>query len=126
MPKPLKNGAWDINIQVDGQRVHKRLPPGTTARDAKQYEADLRSSLKHNAAPVVAGDPRLTECMGLYMAHLNTLRSPETAMHHAVRIGPWVEMYRASQARQCAAHIKQDMQAHYRPATINRSLGTLR
>jgi integrase len=64
--------------------------------------------------------------MGLYMQHLKSLRSPNTAEHHAVRIGPWIAMYRASEARQAAAHITQDLMARYKPATINRSLGTLR
>ena len=64
--------------------------------------------------------------MGLYLTHAKNLRSTDTAEHHATRIGPWVEKYRASQARQCAAHIVADMTGHYKPATINRSLGTLK
>lgn len=54
------------------------------------------------------------------------LRSPETAKHHANRIGPWAEKYRASEARRCAAHIIADMRGRYAPATINRSLGALK
>jgi integrase len=36
------------------------------------------------------------------------------------------EKYRASQARECAAHITRDMLAAYKPATISRTLGTLK
>jgi integrase len=72
------------------------------------------------------GDPPLTEVMVLYVQHAAHLRSPGTAVHHAQRIGRWCELYRASQARQCAAHIVADMRGHYAPATINRSLGTLK
>lgn len=64
--------------------------------------------------------------MALYMQHLKTLRSPDTARYHALRIGQWVERYRASEARQAAAHIVRDMTGSYAPATINRSLGTLK
>jgi len=38
----------------------------------------------------------------------------------------WLEKYRASQARQAAAHIVKDMTGHYAAGTINRSLGTLK
>lgn len=126
MPKQLPSGAWDINIQVHGQRIHRRLDPGTSARDAKQYESELRTALGRSRAPVVPGDPTLTECMALYMAHLGTLRSPKTAEYHALRIGKWVKLYRASEARLARAHIVKDMTGHYAAATINRSLGTLK
>ena len=64
--------------------------------------------------------------MGLYVAAAQHLRSPDTALHHAARIGRWVDLYPASQARQCAAHIVRDMRGQYAAATINRSLGTLK
>lgn len=68
----------------------------------------------------------MLEIMGLYTTEAEHLRSPGTAKHHANRIGPWAERYRASQARQCAANIVADMRGHYAPATINRSLGCLK
>ena len=64
--------------------------------------------------------------MALYVEAADHLRSPDTAKHHAARIGPWVAKYKASQARQCAAAIVADMRGHYAAATINRSLGTLK
>lgn len=68
----------------------------------------------------------MTTVMQAYMEHADTLRSPETAKFHALRLGPWAERYRASEARECAAHIIKDMTGAYAPATINRSLGTLK
>lgn len=65
----------------------------------------------------------LTEVLGAYLAHCDTLRSPETAKYHALRLGPWAQQYRASQARAFASHVVADMTGHYAPATINRSLG---
>lgn len=68
----------------------------------------------------------MTAIMGLYLEHAKHLRSPETASYHALRVGPWAEKYRASQAKECAAHMLRDMRAAYAPATINRSLGALK
>lgn len=111
---------------VAGQRVHRILPAGASAGDAKRLEAELRAAVAHKKAPVIPGDPALPHVMGLYLEHCETLRSPETAKFHALRVGPWAEKYRASQARQCAAHIVKDMTGVYKPATINRSLGALK
>lgn len=103
------------------------MPPGTSAGDAKRIEAELKAALGAARAPVVPGDPPLTAVLGNYTQHYaDRLRSPETARHHAVRIGRWCELYRASQARAAAAHIVQDLSPHYAAATINRSLGTLK
>jgi len=121
-----KQGRRHVGIMVAGRRVHRILPPGATAGDAKRTEAELRAALAAHKAPAIPGDPPMVHIMGLYLAHCDTLRSPDTAKHHARRIGPWAEQYRASQARQCAAHIAKDMAGHYAAATINRSLGALK
>lgn len=121
-----KKGRRHVGIMVDGRRVHRILPPGSTAGDAKQLEADLRAALAVAKTPRIPGDPRLSEVITLYLDYANTLRSPKTAIDHASRIGLWLEKYRSSQARQAAAHIVKDMTGHYAPATINRSLGTLK
>jgi integrase len=121
-----KNGRRHVGIMAGGQRVHRILPAGATAGDAKRLEAELRSALARDKRPRIPGDPRLTEIISLYIAHADTLRSPKTAKDHARRIGLWLEKYRASQARQAAAHIVKDMTGHYAAGTINRSLGTLK
>jgi integrase len=72
------------------------------------------------------GDPLLTTLLADYTErHAYTLRSPQTARYHALRIGRWCEGHRVSETRQVVAKIVQDMTGHYKPATINRSLGTL-
>lgn len=123
--KQLASGAWDISLCVDRCRVHRRLPAGTSSREAKQFEADLRSALGRRQ-PTIPGDPRLTELMAGYMRHAETLREPGPAKYAALRIGQWVEGFSASQARQCAAAVVQDLTGPYRPGTINKSLGTLK
>lgn len=121
-----KQGRRHVGIMVAGQRIHRILPAGSSAGDAKRLEAELRAAMAHRKSPFIPGDPALPHVMGLYLEHCNTLRSPETAKFHALRLGPWAEQYRASQARQCAAHIVKDMTGVYKPATINRSLGALK
>lgn len=78
----------------------------------------------------------MTAVLGLYAAHADNLRSSDTSRHHAQRLGPWAERYKASQAREFAAHVIKDMRQliknpatgemvqAYAPATINRSLAT--
>ena len=108
-----KNGKQHISLMAGGQRVHRRVPEGASAGDAKQLQAELRVALGKKRAPRIPGDPQLAEVMGLYLQHCDTLRSPETARYHALRLGPWVEGRRASEARQVAASVIKDMRAHY-------------
>lgn len=67
----------------------------------------------------------MSEVMGLYLGHAEHLRSPETARFHALRLGPWLDGKRASEARQVAAAVIKGLRGHYQPATINRSLSAL-
>lgn len=123
-------GRYHAEACVGRRRLHRRLPKGASARDAKLLEAELRRALeaqKTERRPNVPGDPLLVELLGDYTErHAATLRSPDTAKHHALRIGPWCEGRRASEAREVAAGIVADMTGKYAPATINRSLGTLK
>ncbi len=121
-----KQGRRHVGIMVAGQRVHRILPASATAGDAKRLEAEIRAALAARKAPAIPGDPPLAHIMGLYLEHCDTLRSPDTAKHHAPRLGPCPERYRPSQARQCAAHIVKDMTGAYAAATLNRSLGALK
>jgi integrase len=121
-----KSGRRHAAVMLNGRRVHRKLPAGASASDAKLIEAEIRSAMGAQRAPTIPGDPRMVDVMGLYLDHAKTLRSPETAAFHAARLGPWAEKYRASQARECAAHILRDMTGAYAPATINRSLGALK
>lgn len=101
------------------------MPAGSTAHDAKLIEAEIRRAAGRRDV-LIPGDPTLPEIMGLYMAHAETLRSPETAKFHALRAGQWLIGHRASEAVAVAAAMISDMKPHYAAATINRSLGALK
>jgi integrase len=118
-------GRRHVGLMVDGKRVHRILPKGSAAGDAKQLEADLLKALKKKR-PLIPGDPPLAQLMLLYLDHALTLRSPGTAKHHADRIGPWLKDFKASEAQECAAKIVKDMTGNYKPATINRSLSAIK
>lgn len=122
-------GRWHAEACVSRRRLHRRLPEGATASDAKRLEAELIRALHTKAVrqPHIPGDPLLAELLADYTErHASTLRSPDTAKHHAWRIGRWLEGKRASQTREVAQAIVEDLQPHYAAATINRSLGTLK
>jgi integrase len=124
------DGRWHAEACVNRRRLHRRLPLGATASDAKIVEAELTRALhtqKTAKAPNIPGDPPLTELLADYSErHALNLRSTDTAQFHAYRIGRWCEGRRASETREVAASIVQDLTGHYAPATINRSLGALK
>jgi integrase len=121
-----KDGRFHVGKMVGGKRVHRILPEDATARDAKRIEALITESLERDNAVNIPGNPLISEVMTLYLAHAEKLRSPETAKYHATRAGQWAVKYRASQARAFAAHLVQDMIPQYKPATVNRTLGTVK
>ena len=125
------DGRWHAEVCVGRKRLHRRLPEGASASDARKLEAELTLALERTKTtqrmPVVPGDPLLVDLLGDYTTrHAKTLRSEDTAQHHANRIGPWCEGRRASEARQVAATFVQEAAGAYAPATLNRSLGTLK
>ena len=121
-----KQGRRHVGIMAGGKRVHRILPEGATAGDAKQLDAELRAALARDKAPNIPGDPPLSEVMQLYLDHAKTLRSPETAKMHALRVGPWTNGRRASEAQKVAAVMIKDLLTKYKPATVNRSIGALK
>lgn len=118
-------GRRHVSVCVSRQRLHRILPAGASARDAKRIEASLRLALGRKL-PSVPGDALLVDVMALYVAHARNLRSPGTALHHAYRIGQWLVGKRVSDLRQVGAEFIADATGKYAPATINRSLGTLK
>lgn len=120
-----KQGRLHVGVMVNGKRIHRRLPEGSSARDAKLIEAELRRAAGRRESSI-PGDPLMTAVMGLYMTHADTLRSPDTAKFHALRAGRWLEGVRASNAPVAMNKMVADMRGHYAAATINRSLGAVK
>lgn len=122
-----KNGRRHVEVWSAGKRIHRTLARGATARDAKQLEAKLVEAMGRGRAPVIPQNPPLIDLLEAYVENAKrTLRSPDTAEYHARRAAPWAEKYRASEADLCAQHMIKDMTGAYKPATINRSLGTIK
>lgn len=121
-------GRYHVEHCIRRRRVHRRLPKGATESDAKKLDAELRLALERDAQPVIPGDPTIISLLGMYAEeHAPAeLRSPDTAKHHAVRIGQLAHGYKASQARAFAAHAIKKLRPHYAAGTINRSLGTVK
>lgn len=130
-----KDGRRHVGVMVGGKRVHRILPEGATASDAKLIEAEIRSAIARQPKRVnIPGDPPMTSVLALFAEHAKSLRSAETSEFHAKRLGPWAEKYKASQAQEFAEHVIKDMSQKvknpktgkmkqaYAPATINRSL----
>jgi len=119
-----KKGRWHAEVCIDGQRLHRILPVGAGKKEAESTETELRKSLERTD---YSNDPQLTAIMALYMTHSDTLRSEDTAKHHAARINTYLEGKKASDAKAVAVKIINGLRADgYKPATINRSLGTLK
>jgi len=124
------DGRWHAEVCIGRRRLHRRLPQSASASDAKRLEAELTRALHASVQTrqaSVPGDPLLTDLLGHYSeTHALTLRSTDTAQYHAYRIGKWIEGRRASEAREVAAAIRDDLLQAYAPATVNRSLGALK
>ncbi len=118
-----KAGRKHVGVMVGGKRVHRILPEGATASDAKLVEAEIRSAVARSPKRIaIPGDPSMEIIMSIYAEHAKTLRSADTSIHHAKRLGLWAEKYKASQAQEFADHVIKDMRDKYAHATINRSL----
>lgn len=118
-----KQGRKHVGVMVGGKRVHRILPQGATASDAKLIEAEIRAAVAKAPKQVnIPGDLPMTQVLALYVEHAKHLRSADTSEHHAKRLEPWARRYKASQAVEFADHVIKDMREAYAHATINRSL----
>lgn len=130
-----KNGRKHVGVMVGGKRIHRILPEGTSARDAKRIEAEIRAAVEKSPKAVdIPSDPSMLVILSLYVEHARTLKSAETSIYHAKRLEQWARKFRASQAQEFADLVIKDMSAMvedpktgemtpvYAPATINRSL----
>lgn len=112
-----------VGVMVEGKRVHRILPKGATASDAKLVEAEIRSAMARAPKTVdIPGDPLMAEILALYVEHAQGLRSAETSQYHAHRLGPWAKKYKASQAQEFADRVSKEWRGKYASATVNRSL----
>jgi integrase len=118
-----KRGRKHVGVMVAGKRVHRILPEGATANDAKLVEAEIRAAVARKPKRVnIPGDPSMVKILDIYISHSERLRSAETSKLHALRMALWADKYKASQAQEFADHFIRDNLGKYANATINRSL----
>lgn len=122
-----KAGRYHVEVCVSRQRLHRRLPEGASASDAKELEAELRRAVRANPRkPVVPGNPLLTDLVADYAeVYALRLKGWKEAQYHAYRLGPWLEGKRAADTRAVCARVIEDWAGHYRPGTVNKSLNAL-
>ncbi len=119
-------GQWHVELCVSNERIHRRLPKGSTKSDAELLEAQLLVSVKRDGKRHIPGDPSLTDVLSLYTEHSKQLRSADTSIYQAVRIAPWCKGMLASQAKQAVDKFIADCHGSYKPASVNRSIGVLK
>lgn len=120
-------GRKHVGIMVEGRRVHRILPQGATAHDAKIVEAQLRASVARMPKRVnIPGDPSMMLILGLYNEHAKTLRSASTSSMHVARTTGSAVLFKASQAQEFADHFIAWASVDFAPATINRSLACIK
>ena len=120
-----KEGYWHVDLRIEGRKFHRRLRKGEGKREAETLEASLRTEFASRQIGY-SSDPTMAEIMTLYAEHAANLRSPDTAIYHAERVAGIIDKYTASQARECGAAIVDELLDDYEPATINRSIGTIK
>lgn len=122
-----KQGRKHVGVMVAGKRVHRILPQGASASDAKLVEAEIRAAVARSPKQVrIPGDPSMLQIIEIYMEHAKHLRSADTSKHHAGRLIPWAASFKASQAQEFADMAIKDMRDAYAHATINRSLACVK
>lgn len=117
-----KEGRWHAEVCIDGQRVHRILPKGAGKKDAEKKELELKQQAERVE---FTQDPPLVEVMALYMVHAESLRSTKTAQEHAARLAPYIAGKKASEAGDAVIAMQRD-RPDLKPATLNRSIGTLK
>lgn len=119
-------GQWHVELCVNNERIHRRLPTGSSKSDAEFLEAQLLVAVKRDSKKHIPGDPPLTQVLALYTEHSKRLRSSGTAVYQAVRIAPWCKDKLASQAKQAVDKFIADCHGSYKPSSVNRSIGVLK
>lgn len=121
-----KRGRWVVDFVYNGRRIYRRCPPGATAAEARQYEAQLRQQLWHLALGRKPPVP-IAAALELYLSSIRGTKSERTMRAHALRLEPALKGRDVSQAPQVAQEFIAWARAEgYSVAAINRSLATLK
>lgn len=122
-----RGNAWEVDVQVAGQRIRQSLGPGSTKAEARELEAKIRR--EHRAG--VIGRPAgytLDEAVKRWLEeHVAHLKSSKETWNHVQAIRDYLHGRKLADIHKVAEEYKQDaLAAGYNPATINRRLAVFR
>lgn len=123
MPVRKRGNTWHIDIQIAGQRIRATAGAGATKSQALELEAKIRSD--HHAGRVGRKVERLiSEGINKWLeGEASHLKSLEKLESHITRLLPHIKGKTFSQVADAVESIKK---LKLKPATINRSLASLR
>jgi hypothetical protein len=118
-----KEGRWHAEVCIDGQRLHRILPKGAGKKDAERREARAKEGGGTNRIYAkIRHSPKLWPCIW-FTPTLCAAQKPQRSMRLA-----WPRMLlgkKASEASDAVIAMQRDL-PHLKPATLNRSIGTLK
>src|SRR6478736_676836 len=104
-------GKWLVEFQQGGTRVLKRLPPGITETQAKEYETRLRRELFDRDKLGKRPDLTLAEAIGRWLQD-NDRKNKRKAESEARQWEPWVRGKLLRQAPEVAQNATSGWAAH--------------
>lgn len=126
MPVRKIGDRWVVELCIKNERAFRRLPKGSTKAEAKALEAKLTIAIEKGRTVSIPNDPPLFDVMDLYMAHAENLRCPEGAKFSALRLADIIKGRTASEAYNVAQAYIRENTGKLKPASINKSIGTLK
>jgi hypothetical protein len=73
-----KRGRKHVGVMVNGKRVHRVLPDGATASDAKLVEAEIRAAVARQPKRIhIPGDPPMLMIIDMYVSTAKRFVAPK-------------------------------------------------
>jgi integrase len=118
-----KSGRYHAAIQRGGPRIHRKLPPQATWRDAKRKEAEILSDFDAAAAKRYLIQDGIARWLKEDVAHQKGQKGTEA---HAFALAEYVEGRELSEVVAVAERYKRACRGRLTNSTINRRLAILR
>ena len=122
-----RGDAWEVDLQIQGQRVRQSLGPGSTKSEAKELEAKIRREYRAHTLGK-SPDYSLEEAVTRWLKEVAAYqKSYEKTLSHIRAIRSYLAGRKLTEVHKVAEEYKQDALARgYKPATVNRRIEKLR